>query len=90
MSTTDQPIVMLQWEFFRDEGRWECFSGIHDDGNPFRWIIRVQADGTFDINESDDELIAGKPESFPKLTSAKAWCEGVESAAQFLNTGRTT
>ena len=74
----------LKWEFFRDEGTWECFSAIHDDGNPFRWIIKVQGDGKFDLSESSGELVNGI-QAFDTLATAKAFCEASESTAIALS-----
>lgn len=70
----------LKWEFFRDEGTWECFSAIHDDGDPFRWIIKVQEFGLFDLSESSSELVCGCA-SYDTLTAAKAFCEASEATA---------
>jgi hypothetical protein len=76
----------MRWEFFRDEGKWECFSQLHDDGNPFRWVIVVCQDGKFDVNESDTELCNGIT-AFDTLAAAKAFCEASESTCLVMVAG---
>ena len=68
----------MTWEFFRDEGTWECFSAMHDQMDNFRWIIKVQGDGKFDLSESAEELVKGI-RAFDTLAAAKAFCESSES-----------
>lgn len=68
----------MDWEFFEDEGRWESFSKQHDDGNPFRWVIKVCRDGKFDLNESDKELCDGVS-TFDTFLAASSFCEGLEN-----------
>lgn len=74
----------LSWEF-DGEGAWEADSVIVDDGVPFRYRIVVCDDGTFDVSESDSELLGGtgKRECFVSLDEAKSWAAGNEIAITF-------
>lgn len=60
----------MEWEYFREEGQWECFSTIHDgDGHHFRWVITVQQNGDFDLKNSSEEL-GVDDRTFPTLVAA--------------------
>lgn len=69
---------VMDWQFVKDDGKWECFSKLHDNGDPFRWTIRVCQDGKFDVNESSAELCNGVA-AFETLAAAKAFCESSEN-----------
>ena len=70
----------LSWTYLGD-GEWEAVSTFCDEGSDFIYRIGVCDDGTFDVSESDSELI-GTEKILTKETfaDAKAFCEGNESA----------
>ena len=70
--------VML-WRF-DGSGEWEAFSAVGDQSAPPVWRIQVCDDGTFDVNQSDDGLIARKYGTFGTLRAAKTACENGETA----------
>jgi len=66
-------IPKLKWyKDFDENGAsvYEASSIYHDDGCPFLFRIRAEDDGTF-TEQSDAEIIAGQPRSWPTLESAK-------------------
>lgn len=64
----------LFWTY-EGEGAWDAPSRWHDQGSPLMWRIGVCDDGTFDVSESDQELIGtDKIACFATLAEAKAWC----------------
>lgn len=69
----------MEWRF-DGSGEWEAFSSVGDQSSPPVWRIQVCDDGTFDVNESDAGLIAGKYGTFGTLDGAKTACENGESA----------
>lgn len=74
---------LLEWDF-DGEGMWESASALTDDGATFCYRIIVCDDGTFDVSESDPELVGMKRkfQCLPSLTAAKEWCEGEEAATR--------
>ena len=62
----------MNWDF-DGEGGWDALSSVGDDGVMFSWRIVVCDDGTFSVNESDDELTDRK-ETFDTFRDAKTWC----------------
>jgi hypothetical protein len=69
---------LLSWDF-DGRGQWEAASAIQDDGGSPVYRIGVCDDGTFDVSESDDDLLAGrKIPCFQTLLAAKDWCAGNE------------
>lgn len=77
----------LSWEF-SDGSTWTAFSATGTAVNPFLWRIGVCEDGTFDINETDNELQPAfglgsrKVPTFPTLEAAKQFCEEAEIRCQ--------
>jgi len=69
----------MRWRF-DGSGEWEAFSVVGDQSNPPVWRIQVCDDGTFDVNQSDEGLIAGKFGAFGTLEGAKTVCENCETA----------
>ena len=69
----------MRWRF-DGGGEWEAFSAVGDQSAPAVWRIQVCDDGTFDVNQSDDGLIAGKYGTFGTLLAAKTACENGETA----------
>lgn len=71
-------MATLEWDF-DGEGMWQSASWKRFDGGMRQYILIVCEDGTYDVSESDQELI-GKypPKCFPTLADAKAWCESQE------------
>lgn len=70
----------LKWTF-DPPGDWEAGSAIKDDdGDALDWRIQVVEDGTFNVSESDRELIPYPVRCFPMLAKAQEWCELVEAA----------
>lgn len=70
---------------FDGEGQWEAASRFHDSGIPFNYMIQVCDDGTFDVSQTDSELLGGteKRECFRSLDAAKDWCEANEVVVNF-------
>lgn len=70
----------LQWDF-NGEGEWTAWSQRIDGYDSYAYVIGVCDDGTFDVSESDSELlgIEKKPKRFPSLKEAKHYCEELES-----------
>lgn len=65
---------------FDGEGGWEASSFIHDDGCSFVWRIHVCDDGSFDVSDSDSELVGvHRLPTFATLADAKGYCEQKES-----------
>lgn len=64
----------LDWDFDNSDSTWTAISELHDDGMNHAWRITVCEDGTFTINESDDELLDTHPSCFDTLTAAKEYC----------------
>jgi hypothetical protein len=74
---------LLSWSF-DGQGQWEATSAIQDDGGSPVYRIYVRDDGTFDVSESDDDLLAGrKMPRFQTLLAAKDWCAGNEVIMTF-------
>ena len=74
---------LLSWSF-DGRGQWEATSAIQDDGWLPVYRIGVCDDGTFDVSESDDGLLAGrKIPCFQNLRAAKGWCAGNEVITTF-------
>lgn len=68
------------WE---GEGQWSATSAMHDAGCHFEWDITVCDDGSFDLSESDSELLQpDEPRSFKTFAEAKAHCEKWEESYQ--------
>ena len=67
----------MRWRF-DGSGEWEAFSEVGDQSAPLVWRIQVCDDGTFDVNQSDAGLIAGKYGTFGTLEGAKSACENGE------------
>lgn len=85
----------MKWFFSPIGGQWDSFSEINLEDSPVpTWRIAVCEDGTFDVSESDTELIElighfsddqerkeivnGKVKTFPNLNDAKEFCEVIE------------
>lgn len=70
---------VLYWTF-DGEGQWEATSRYHDDGIHFIYRIGVCDDGSFDVSESDPEMLGRnkKPNCFPTLLEAQHYCEFLE------------
>jgi len=64
----------LDWDFDNCDSTWTAISELHDDGMYHAWRITVCEDGTFTINESDDELLDTHSSCFDTLTAAKEYC----------------
>ncbi len=74
---------LLSWSF-DGQGQWEAASAIRDNGYSPVYRIGVCDDGTFDVSESDDDLLAGrKIPCFQTLLAAKDWCAGNEVIMTF-------
>ena len=74
---------LLSWRF-DGQGQWEATSAIRDNGYSPVYRIHVCDDGTFDVSESDDDLLAGrKIPCFQTLLAAKDWCAGNEVVMTF-------
>ena len=85
MNNTKEQAMSLSWEF-NGEGAWTAYSRLNDEGSQFQYTIAVCDDGTFDVSESDSELLGGtsKPECFPTLVAAKDWCQANETVVSFV------
>lgn len=69
----DADYVVMHWTY-DGTGTWESASIMHDHGLNFMWRIGVCDDGTFDVSESDAELIGSKKiDCFESLKAAKHW-----------------
>ena len=77
----------MRWRF-DGSGEWEAFSSVGDQSNPPVWRIQVCDDGTFDVHQSDEGLIAGKFGAFWTLKGAKTVCENGEVARKARTTYR--
>ena len=70
--------AVLTWSF-DGQGEWSASSAINDDGSSFDYRIGVCDDGSFDVSQSDSELIGNaRPETFPSLADAQGWCNNNE------------
>jgi hypothetical protein len=70
----------MHWEF-QGDGTWQAQSSHCDEFDNFTWEIVVCDDGTFDVSESDSELLNdGKPATFDTLKLAQAYCEELENS----------
>jgi len=76
----------MLWRF-DDKGEWEAESAVHEgeSWNP-QWRIQMCEDGTFDVNQSDPGLIAGKCKTWKTLKNAMDYCESAESTRVALST----
>ena len=75
-------MVHLSWDF-DGSGLWQASSCVYADDCSLQWVIVVCDDGTFDVNDSDSELLVSrrKQDCFPTLAAAKAWCVSREEDA---------
>jgi hypothetical protein len=78
----------MHWEF-QGDGTWQAQSSHCDEFDNFTWEIVVCDDGTFDVSESDSELINGKVTTFDTLELAKAYCQSEEKALQKVHQNGT-
>ena len=68
------PREVLSWDYDGD-GQWSAMSAAHDDGLNFRWRVYVKQEGTFNVDWSEAELLAGVlPDPFATLAAAQSWC----------------
>ena len=68
----------MDWYYYGN-GNWLASSEQNDDGDRFAWMIAVNRDGLFCVDDSDSELTERK-EPFASLTEAKAFCQAIENA----------
>lgn len=69
----------LTWQWLGG-GVWCAYSVAEDMGCRFEYEIAVCDDGTFDVSESDTELVGTeKIPTFATLAEAKKWCEEKEA-----------
>lgn len=75
---------MLNWFAEPDAGRWSARSSLRVVGVTFDFVIVVCDDGSFDVSESDAELIGARPVStFETLEEAKAFCQQLDTSRGF-------
>lgn len=72
----------LNWSYV-DDGRWEAYSILQDDGNPFVWVISMIDTGLFVINNSSSEILpqnnSFRTGQFKTFEQARFVCEVKEA-----------